>query len=110
MAILFLPGPVFPAPLYEENPLISQFNPLKWFSSLFPKKENPLRLKLNVPPPPPPSILFQNNQGINQKVEKQTQSLVGSEKEKPNFLELESPKTQSQPQKTQVNPSPWRWY
>lgn len=110
LIFLFLPGSVLPAPLYEENPLSSQFNPLKWFSSLFPKKENPFKLKLNVPPPPAPTILFQNTQRINQEVEKQPPIPVESEKEMPNLSELQSTEQQSQPQKSTYSPSPWLWY
>jgi len=101
----------------SENPpkesLFSRLNPFKGISKLFPKKEDPLRLKLNVPPPPPPSVVSQT---------------LPSHVENPSYLpsafppqQLQQTQQETLPQPKEPLPpqsptsssqksSPWQWF
>jgi hypothetical protein len=84
---------------FDEKVYAFSFDPIGWLSKLFSKKEDTLRLKINVPPPPPPTFLYQKNLNGNQNFETQVSSFG-------NQSSLFS--TQSNEPKTKS--SPWHWY
>ncbi|MCS7150626.1 MAG: hypothetical protein RMI93_07825 [Caldimicrobium sp.] len=83
----------------EKVSLVSRLNPLKAISKLLPKKDDPLRVKVQVPPPPPPPG-----------VEKAPQPLLFDRKitvpSKGNEPLTDIPS----PIKPTYTSSPWQWY
>jgi hypothetical protein len=101
-SFFFLLGLFFLALAFEEKVYAFSFDPIGWLSKLFSKKEDPLKLKINVPPPPPPTALYQNNLNASQNLETQVSNFGNFGTQGSPFpLQSHEPKAKS---------SPWQWY
>ncbi len=87
----------------DEPSLLSKINPLGLFSKLLPKKEDPLKIKLEIPPPPPPPSMVQSQIPVSSMPPSaipSPQTTLPPSLEKPSVELLPSPKSAT----------PWQWF
>lgn len=96
----------------EKPSFFSRINPINLLSKVIPKRENPLRISLEVPPPPPPTILSATN------IFSQSPFLSSSQEDTPSFTpqrtpsQIPSKSTDNKPQSifSPRSSSPWQWF
>lgn len=87
----------------EEPSFLSKINPFRKLSQLFSKKEDTLKIKIEVPPPPPPPIggIYSTEGPKNMK---ETASPLVEEKKPSSVVERNTV------QQNEKRNSPWQWY
>lgn len=87
----------------EDSPsLWSRINPLKAISKLFPRREEPLRVRVQVPPPsPPPGFSIPQSQSLTTSAEVLSRPTPVNEK---------IPVMGTLQKEPLLGPSPWQWF
>jgi len=99
---------------HPKESLLSRLNPFKGISKgisrLLPKKEDPLRLKLNVPPPPPPTVVSQSSPSYLESPSYPSSTFPSQQVQQEPFPQ---PKETLPPQPSSSSwqkSSPWQWF